>query len=136
MEAEEIISKILSIKNDVYTYIVNTEHWMFYWITNREVQDMIEAYPEDYEDYISLNIDSVKDTSIVCKISFYNHPDDISSITRYAVLQTFRDSVKARWMEWNGKIKDLQISEKEEELAYYKKKVAETEEEIKKLKSK
>lgn len=133
MEVTNIINNILSIENDIYDYIVNTEHWLFYWITNSEVQDMIEAYPEDYEDYISLHINSIG-PSITCRISFRDHPDGISDITRYAVLLTFRDSVKARWLEWNGKVKELQISEKEEELAYYKKRVSETEREIEELK--
>ncbi len=53
---------------------------------------------------------------------------------RYAVLYTFRDTVKARWLEWNGKVKELQIRDKEKELAYYKKKVIDTEKEIKELK--
>ena len=133
MEVTDIINNISLIENDIYDYIVNTEHWLFYWITNSEVRDMIEAYPEDYEDYISLHINSIG-PSIVCKISFHGHPEGISDITRCAVLLTFRDSVKARWMEWNGKIKDLQISEKEKELAYYKKRVSETEREIEELK--
>lgn len=67
-------------------------------------------------------------------IKFDDHPNDVTDIVRYAVLFTFRDTVKARWMEWNGKVKELQIEEKEKELIYYKKKVVETEKEINELK--
>lgn len=35
-----------------------------------------------------------------------------------------RDTVKARWLEWNGKVKEIQIKEKEKEFAYYKKKAS------------
>ena len=38
-------------------------------------------------------------------------------------------------MEWNGKVKELQIKEKEEELAYYKDKIGEIEKEILELKN-
>lgn len=134
MEAKEIISKISSIKEEIYNYIINTEHWLFYWITNKEVQDFIKEHPEDYEDYINLSVISLNSSPTV-EITFYDHPNGIASILRLAVLATFRDSVKARWMECNGKIKELQIREREEELAYYKEKVSDIEKEIKELKT-
>lgn len=134
MEAKEIIDRITSIEKEVYNYITNTEHWLFYWITNKEVQDFIREYPEDYEDRVHLSIYSLSSNSPQVKISFDDHPNDVEYIQRYGVILTFRDSVKARWMEWNGKVKDMQIKDKEKELAYYKEKVVETEKEIKELK--
>ena len=134
MEAKEIIDRITSIEKEVYNYITNTEHWIFYWITNKEVQDFIKEYPEDYEDRAHLSICSLSPNSPQFEISFDGHPNDVGYIQRYGVISTFRNSVKARWMEWNGKVKELQISEKEKELTYYKKKVLETEKEINELK--
>ena len=134
MEVKEIIEQISSIEKEVYNYIINTEHWLFYWITNKEVQDFIKEYPEDYEDRVHLSIYSLSHNSPQVEISFDGHPNDVEYIQRYGVISTFRDSVKARWMEWNGKVKELQIKEKEKELAYYKKKAIETEKEIQELK--
>lgn len=133
MEAKEIIEKIFSIEKEIYDYIVNTEHWLFYWITNEEVQNFIKEYPEDYDDRIHLQVGNINSSPSFI-IKFDEHPDDVESIERYAVLYSFRDTVKVRWLEWNGKVKELQISDKEKELAYYKKKVVETEKEIKELK--
>ncbi len=133
MESKEIIEKISSIEEEIYNYIINTEHWLFYWITNKEVQDFIKEYPEDYDDMVHLQVSNISSSPSFI-IKFDTHPDDIESIERYAVLYTFRDSVKAKWLEWNGKVKELQIKEKEQELAYYKKKVSDTEKEIKELK--
>lgn len=133
MEVKEIINKISSINEEIYNYIIDTEHWLFYWITNKEVQDFIKEYPEDYEYMIHLEIRNVSACPSFV-IQFDNHPNDVTSIERYAVLSTFRDSVKAKWMEWNGKVKEMQISDKEKELAYYKKKIVETEKEINELK--
>lgn len=135
MEVNDIINSISSIRDEIYNYIVDTEHWVFYWITNKEVQDIIKEYPEDYEDYISLGIESIG-PSILCKITFYEHPNDISSISRYAVLQTFRESVESRWLEWCGNIKVRQLKEKERQLAYYKQRIDEIEKEMEELKDK
>ena len=134
MEVKEIINKISSIEGEIYNYIINTEHWLFYWITNSEVQDFIKEYPEDYEDRVHLQVSNIG-SSPSFVIKFDEHPNDIGSIERYAVLYTFRDVVKARWLEWNGKVKELQIEEKENELAYYKEKVSETEKAILELKN-
>ncbi len=134
MEAKEIIDKISSIEKEIYDYIINTEHWLFYWIENPEVQNFIKEYPEDYEFMVHLQIRNIN-ASPSFVIKFNDHPNDVESIERYAVLYTFRDVVKAKWLEWNGKVKELQIEEKEEELAYYKDKVNEIEKEILELKN-
>lgn len=129
MEVKEIINKISSIEKEIYNYIVNTEHWLFYWIANKEVQNFIREYPEDYDDMVHLQVGNIS-SSPSFVIKFDDHPNDVGSIERYAVLATFRDVVKARWLEWNGKVKEFQIEEKEKELAYYKEKVGEVEKEL------
>ena len=135
MEAEEIIEKISLIENAIRDYVINTEHWIFYWIDNEEVQDFIKEYPDDYEDRIDLHVNTINGSSISFSITFKDHPYayGVVKITRFGLLPTFRDTVKAKWMEWNGKIKEKQIEEKEEDLAYYKRKVEEIEKELKKL---
>ena len=95
----------------------------------------LECKPEDYEDMFHLSVTTVGASPLI-RISFDEHPDDVTCIERYTVLTTFRNVTKARWMEWNGKVKELQISDKEKELNYYKKMVSETEKEIEELKSK
>lgn len=134
-DIKEIIDNAISLRDDIVDYITSTEHCIFYWISNKEVQNFITAYPDDYENRFHITILYVSSSPLI-KISFDEHPDDIEYIERYTVLSTFRDTTKARWMEWNGKVKELQISEKEEELKYYKKKVGETEKEIEELKRK
>jgi len=134
MEVKELINRIYVLDSDIYKYITDTEHWLFYWIANKEVQDFIKEYPEDYDDRVHLQVSNISPSpSFVIK--FDGHPNDIGSIERFAVLYTFRDIVKARWLEWNGKVKECQIEEKEKELAYHKKKIDEIEKEILELKN-
>ena len=132
-DIKEILNNITLLKDDILYYIINTEHCLFNWISNKEIQNFIKAYPEDYEYMFHLSVSTIG-TSPLIRISFDEHPDDVTYIERYTVLPTFRDTTKARWMEWNGKVKELQISEKEKELNYYKRKVDETEKELEELK--
>ena len=135
MDSKELLDKISSLEEEVYNYITTTEHWLFYWIHNKEIQDFIEANPEDFEDKVSLTVDSLSLSSSTCTIYFEDHPNEIKGITRSALLTTFRNSVKARWLEWNGRIKEMLLHEKEEALLYHKNIVTELEKDIEKLKA-
>ncbi len=134
MEIKEILNRISVLDSDIYKYITDTEHWLFYWIANKEVQDFIKEYPEDYDDRVHLQVEDISPSPSVV-IEFEGHPDGIESIGRFAVLYTFRDVVKAKWLEWNGKVKECQIGEKEKELAYHKKRICEIEKEILEIKN-
>jgi hypothetical protein len=133
MELKNIISKVEDVQNEVLDYIVSTEHYIFNWIYDKEVQEFIEEYPDNYEDRIYL---LVIDTSIAptIKIYFEDHPKGVEYIERAAYLPTFKDFTKVRWMEWNGKVKEKQILEKEKQLEYYKEQLERTKEELEKLK--
>lgn len=134
-DIKEILGDITSLEGEILDYITSTEHCLFNWISNKEIQDFIKAYPEDYEYMFHLTVCHASSSPLI-KISFDEHPDDVTYIERYTVLPTFRDTTKARWMEWNGKVKELQISQKEKELKYYKKKIGEIEKQIEELKGK
>lgn len=134
-DIKKIIDNVATLRNDILDYITSTEHCLFNWISNKEVQDFIKAYPEDYEYMFHLSVSNIGISPLI-KISFDEHPDNISYIERYTVLTTFTDVTKAKWKEWNGKVEELLISEKEKELNYYKNMVEKTEKEIEELKRK
>ena len=105
MELKNIISKIENVKKDILDYILNTEHYIFNWISYKEVQDFIKEYPDDYEDLICLNIVDVNITPRI-RICFEDHPNKVKYIEKYTNLPIFKDSTKAKWLEWNEKIKE------------------------------
>lgn len=133
MEIDNLISEIKKVKNDILDYILNTEHYIFNWISNKEVQEFIKEYPDDYEDLIYLNIIDVNITPKI-RICFEDHPNNVEYIERYTFLPTFKDSTKAKWLEWNGKLKEKQISSKEREVQYLKEQLETAEKELEELK--
>ena len=109
---------------------MDTPHFIMYWIENREVQRLIEEYPDDYENMVSIIVRNVSAHTEV-EISFSDHPDAVESISRYCVLLTFRDTAKARWLKWSGKTKEMRIQRLQEELDCYKRRIADIEEQLK-----
>jgi predicted secreted protein len=134
MDSKNLITKIGNVENEVLDYILNTEHYLFYWISNEEVQNFILEYPDDYKDMFYIIVVNVS-ASPTIRIYFEDHPDGVKYIERYAVLSAFKDSAKARWLEWNGMVKEKQIAEKEKQLEYYKEQLEKTEKELEYLKN-
>lgn len=134
-EVKNLIFKIEDIQKDVYDYITNTEHYIFYWISSKEVHNFINEYPNDYEDMIHITIPFASAVPTV-RIYFKGHPDEVEYIERSTVLLTFRDTVKTKWLEWNGKIKEMQIAEKEDEVNFLRGQLEKSEKELEYLKNK
>lgn len=134
MELKNIISKIEDVQNDILDYIVSTEHYIFNWIYDKEVQEFIEEYPDNYEDRIYLRVIKSCVTPTI-RIYFEDHRNGVEYIERDAILPTFKDSAKARWFEWNGMVKEKQIAEKEAQLEYYREQLEKTEKELEYLKN-
>lgn len=133
MELKNLLSKIEDVQKDILDYIVSTEHYIFNWIYDKEVQDFIKEYPNEYEDMIYINVIKAGIFPII-RICFEGHPEGVKYIDRDTYLSTFKDSAKARWLEWNGNVKEKQIAEKEEQLEYYKEQLEKTEKELEELK--
>lgn len=127
---KEIRKEITILEDKILDYIKNTENWLFYWIDNKEVQNFVEAYPEDYEIMAHVSIKDVNVSPLV-HIDFDKHPEGIESIEKYAPLYYFRETTKANWLKWNGRIQELQRLEIEKEIQFHKKRIAELESELK-----
>ena len=127
---KEIRKEITILEDKILDYIKNTENWLFYWIDNKEVQNFVEAYPEDYEIMAHVSIKNINVVPLV-HIDFDEHPEGIKSIERHAPLYYFRKITNANWLKWNGKIKDLQRLEIKKEIQFHKRRIAELESELK-----
>lgn len=117
---KKLTDEITSLDNKILDYIESTENWIFYWIDNKEVQNFVEAYPEEYEFMAHVSIKNISVSPLVC-IYFDEHPDGIESIERYGPLYYFRETANANWLKWNGKIKDLQRLEIKKKFSSIKK---------------
>jgi hypothetical protein len=132
MEAKDLISNIAKLEVEVVNYIKETDHWLFYWIDNKDVQDFVKEYPNEFEEMCHLYIYELSSLPVF-DITFDEHPCGIDSIKSYANLSTFRDVVDAKWKEWNLNIKEKSISDKQEEIKFYKEKLEKAKEELRKL---
>lgn len=126
----DIMGDICELREEVEQYILNTPHYIFYWIANREIKDYIETFPEDFEDNISLKVDNVSSGTATVTITFDHdhlyrgkpiHSYEAESIQTFCFLLSFREFTKEHYAEFNGSITELKLKEMQTELDHYKK---------------
>ena len=133
MDSNEMIGKILTLKDELKKYITDTPHWLVYWIANREVKDFIQEYPNEYEDRVSLEVDHLDEVPSI-RIIFDGHPDEIEYISRFCYLSNFRDVVEKNWKEMDNNIKEYRIKELQHDLEYHQRQAQKIQEEIDSIK--
>lgn len=126
--ATDITTDISNLLGEVRKYIENTPNCLFYWIGNKEVQDFIKKYPEDYDYMFNIKVTSLRGISCEVEIEL-----EETKITRNCILPNFRQDVEVRFAEWNGKVKELQIAEVEKAIEYHTKEIEKLKSEIAEL---
>lgn len=129
-KVDKIIERTNELEDEIKQYILDTPHYLWYWIYNEQLQDFITEYPTDYEDRITITIESFSPGSASVKIEFEDHPDDVEWITRYCSLTTFRKETEKNWIFCQDKVKNMRIEQLKKELNHYKNKVSEIEKQL------
>ena len=132
MTKEEINKSIISLKREIKNYIMDTPHYIVYWIHNQEIKDIIDEYPNDYENRVNIEVSSIDITPTI-KIYFDNHPYDVEYITRYCDISNFREKVEKEWARVERGINEYRIKELQEEFEYHKRSAEEIEKTMKSL---
>lgn len=125
-QTSEILNKMSELRKEVENFIVNTEHFIFYWIEEDEVKDFVKKNPEKYEDLIQLSVETIDDSSATVKIQLGTSGNSV--IYRQCHLKTFKAYTEYQWNRFNGRIKELRIKQVQENLDYYRQRAAECEE--------
>lgn len=121
-------------------YIVSTPNWIFYFIHNEEIIDLLKEYPNNWEeriDEISINYlhgSTVSITIVFTEYTFDGSSSDKFSFQRYIELPRFEETVKKYYSETRGRVSEWKIEELTHELNFYKAQAEKLEKEIKYLK--
>lgn len=118
-------------------YILSTPNWIFYFIHNREIMDLLREYPNNWEeriDEISVNYlhgSTISITIVFTEYTFDGFSSDKFSFQRFIELPRFEETVKEYYSETRGNVNEWKIKALQQNLNYYKKEVEKIEEQIK-----
>lgn len=122
-------------------YIISTPNWIFYFIYNREIIELLREYPGNWEeriDEVSINYlhgSTVSITIVFTEYTFDNSTSDKFSFKRYINLPEFEETVYKYYSETRGNVDVWKIKELTQELNYHKSQAERLEGEIKYIES-
>lgn len=128
-QLSDILKNYEDLKKQVYDFITNTEHFIFYWIEEGEVKSFIKKNPDNYEELIKLSVVSISETSAWVIIRFAN----ANNLSTRCDFGSFKEYTLYQWEKFNGQLKQHRIRQIKNEINYYRQKLAENEELLKGL---
>ena len=128
-QLSDILKNYEDLKKQVYDFITNTEHFIFYWIEEGEVKSFIKKNPDNYEELMKLSVVSISETSAWVIIRFAN----ANNLSTRCDFGSFKEYTLYQWEKFNGQLKQHRIRQIKNEINYYRQKLAENEELLKGL---
>ena len=136
-EANDLYFRIGDIYRRIENYIKDTEHFIFYWIDDPTIRKFI-LENSDYESLIA-NVSVTEICNNTIRVRIYLLTDDTeeeSSVSKWLVLNTFRDNVNANYKKHILGIDKYRLEQLKKGLEDHKKRMDEIEREIKTLRQK
>lgn len=133
---KQLIDKIEGLFNEISCYISNNEDWPYYFLStdkrvNSPIHELIENNPQDWRDCIDFDIKRVAPSSVEVNIKLCDDQD--TCLNRIISLPHFSEFVEGNKKLVEQDINELQIKDLKAEIEYYKKRIAENEQELERL---
>lgn len=134
---KNLIRKNSELLDEVRAYILSNKNWLYYFINNEEVFDLLAEHPNDWDEYVTLNIENFSCVNLYVKIFICDeYGDEKNTLYKNISLPGFEGQTLRLYNEYHDDAYLRAIKEKEEELEYFEKKVKETRYEIENFKNK
>lgn len=136
---KELTERSAMLIEHIKSYITSNPNWIYYFLNplvksseNRAIEECIETFPLNWEEYIDLEINSVGEIDVFVDINIIDESDDGTTLKRWIHLPTFDETVSRNLKLWGGRINELRANDLKEEIADLKKLLDEKEAELKK----
>lgn len=137
---ENIVNELVNSSTDLCSrirkYLLSNENWLYYFIVNKKVFDLLAIHTDDWKDYAYLEIESICGSTIKVRLILENEDngcEDVLKSTLY--LYNFERQVEMNYKAFHEK--DLlteEIKKKEAELYYFENKIRQTQRDLEVLK--
>ena len=136
----DIIDETGGLVNKIKRFILSNKNWIFYFLNplvnsdaNKSIENIVKEFPDEWEDYIDLEINNISQSNIEVKIEIdegYEYPTELK---RYIYLPTFLDSVERNKKLYEGNFKDIKINNLKEDIERCKEYLVNKEKELNEL---
>ena len=137
---ENIINRSSELMADIRRYILSNENWIYYFLNplsssdaNKPIEDIINAFPFDWEDYINVQVNNFYGSSVGITIEIDTGDEMPICLTRSIYIPNFSYIIETNKKLMDGKINEIKINNLKEEIESYKNILTEKEAELEKL---
>ena len=137
---ESIIERSSALMEDIREYILSNKNWIYYFLNplssseaNKPIENIINEFPFDWEDYIDVRINDFNGSSVKIAIKIDTGDEMPLSLNRFIYIPNFSDTIERNKKLMDGKINDIKIANLKEEIESCKNILAKKESELEKL---
>lgn len=132
-----IIGKCSNLLNEIKEYILSNDKWLYYFIANNAVFDLLVEHPDDWSPYVELRVESFSSTSVYVEIMILDESKEVDKdLFRYLSFPGFEEQTLRLYNEYHNDALTKAIKDKRHELEYYKSQASQVEKELAKLEDK
>lgn len=124
---EDFLERATTLMTDIRNYILSNNDWIYYFLnplcdtdTNKPLQNIVEEYPDEWEDYVDVQITDFNGSSAKICIEIDDGSECPITLNRFIYLPHFSDSVERNKKLCEGKVNELKIANLKDEIENYK----------------
>ena len=136
----DIIDETSGLVNKIKRFILSNKNWIFYFLNplvnsnaNKSIENIVKEFPDEWEDYIDLDIYNISETGVEVKIKIDEGDEYPTELKRYIHLPIFMYSVERNKKLCEGNFKDIKINNLKEDIERYKEYLEKKEKELNEL---
>ena len=120
---EDFLGRARTLMRDIRNYILSNKDWVYYFLnplcetdTNKPLQDILEEYPDEWKDFVDVEIIDFNGSSAKICIEVDDGSEYPISLNRFIYLPHFSESVEKNKKLNEGKINESRIANLKEEI--------------------
>lgn len=131
-----VIEQNAKLCHKVREYIMSIPNWIYYFLPNVVIADFLSEFPDDWPDHIrTVHVNYINGANANVTIKFDDWCD-IGDFTRNVLLPTFRNTVKAKDIEYQNHVSENIIQQLKSTNEHLQKCIEENNQQIQKLQKK
>lgn len=120
---KNFLERATKLMTDIRNYILSNNDWVYYFLNplcdigdNKPLQNIVEEFPDEWEDYIHMQITDFNGSSVKIYIEIDDCSECPTRLNRFIYLPLFSESVERNKKLNEGKINELKIANLKEEI--------------------
>ena len=114
---KSFLNRATGLMKDIKDYILSNNDWVYYFINplvesevNKPLKDIVEQYPDEWEDYVDIEIEDFNGTSVKIMITVDDYSETPPCLHRFIYLPHFSETVERNKKLYSAKFNEIKVA--------------------------